>query len=119
MKRTRILAGVAALALAVTGSTAAAPTAKPKLVGAVSDPFNISLMQDGKKVTSLKAGTYTVVVQDTASDHNLHLKGPGVDKATSVSGKGTTRWTVKLRKGTYTYVCDPHASFMRGAFVVR
>jgi plastocyanin len=72
----------------------------------------------GKKVSKLKAGTYTITVQDKASDHNFRLKGPGVNKTTSVSGKGTTTWTVTLKKGSYTYVCDPHASFMKGSFTV-
>jgi plastocyanin len=44
--------------------------------------------------------------------------GPGVNKATSVAGKGTYRWTITLRRGTYRYVCDPHASFMKGSFTV-
>jgi plastocyanin len=35
-----------------------------------------------------------------------------------VSGKGTTTWKVTLKKGTYKYVCDPHASFMKGSFTV-
>jgi plastocyanin len=25
---------------------------------------------------------------------------------------------LKLKKGSYSYVCDPHSSFMRGSFVV-
>ena len=35
-----------------------------------------------------------------------------------VGGKGTFRWVVTLKKGTYRYVCDPHASFMKGSFTV-
>jgi plastocyanin len=27
--------------------------------------------------------------------------------------------TVKLKKGTYTYVCDPHASIMHHTFKVK
>jgi plastocyanin len=84
----------------------------------VADPLTISLTQSGKKVTHLKAGAYVIVVQDTASDHDFHLTGPGVDKTTTVGGKGVYRWNVKLTKGTYTYVCDPHSSFMKGSFTV-
>ena len=122
MNRTRILAVAAALALALAGSAVGGTqrtVAKPKLVASVSDPLNISLTKGGKKFKTLKAGTYVVVVQDKASDHNFRLKGPGVNKATSVSGKGTKTWKVKLRKGTYTYVCDPHKSFMHGSFTVK
>ena len=67
---------------------------------------------------SLKRGTYVIKVSDLATDHNFHLTGPGVNKTTSVGGTGTTTWNVTLRKGTYKYVCDPHASTMRGTFSV-
>ena len=119
MNRTRMLAaaGLAAFATGVVGASSAG-AAPPKLVASVSDPLNISLTQGGKKVSKLKAGTYTITVQDKASDHNFHLKGPGVNKTTSVSGEGTTTWKVTLKKGRYTYVCDPHKGFMKGSFTV-
>jgi hypothetical protein len=49
-----------------------------------------------------------------ASIHDFHLTGPGVNKKTSVAGTGTTKWTVKLKKGTYHFVCDPHQTIMHG-----
>jgi len=110
-------AALAALVAAALGASAVRAAA-PKLIGSVSDPLNISLTKSGRKVTHLQAGRYTIVVVDTASDHNFHLSGPGVDKLTSVGGKGTFTWTVTLRKGTYTYVCDPHNDFMKGSFTV-
>ena len=98
MNRTRMLAAasLAALGAAVLAQGAGATT--PKLSASVSDPLNISLKVGTAKVTKLKAGIYTVVVQDKASDHNFHLKGPGVNKATSVSGKISTVWKVTLKK---------------------
>ena len=108
------VAGLAALAL----GAATVGAANTKLVASVSDPLNISLTQGGKKVTHLKAGAYTIVVKDSASDHDFHLTGPGVDKTTTVGGKGTFTWKVTLKPGTYTYVCDPHSSFMKGSFTV-
>jgi plastocyanin len=119
MNRTRMLAaaGLAALGTSIVGAgTAGAAT--PKLTASVSDPLNISLTVGGKKVSKLKAGTYTIVVSDKAADHNFHLKGPGVDKTTSVSAKVATTWKVTFKKGSYTYVCDPHATFMKGSFTV-
>jgi hypothetical protein len=88
-------------------------------VASVADPVSISLKLDGQKVKKLAAGRYTIVVRDLADDHDFHLRGPGVDRKTSVAGRGTSVWSVRLRKGTYTYVCDPHASFMKGSFVVK
>jgi plastocyanin len=116
MKRISMLATLVT-AVAILAANAAAAT--PKLTASVSDPLNISLKQGTKKVTSLKAGKYVIVVKDTAADHNFHLTGPGVNKTTSVSGKGTSTWTVTLKKGTYKYVCDPHKSFMKGSFTVK
>ena len=121
MNRTRTIAaaGLAALTTGVVASSAlAAPSAGGKLTASVSDPLNISLTQGGKKVTALKAGTYTITVQDKASDHNFHLTGAGLNKSTSVSGKGTFTWKVTFKKGTYKYVCDPHKSFMKGSIKV-
>jgi plastocyanin len=121
MNRTRMIAaaGMAALTTGVVASSALAHSSAGTLVASVSDPLNISLTQGGKKVTTLKAGTYTIKVQDKASDHNFHLTGPGLNKTTSVSAKGTSTWKVTFKKGsTYKYVCDPHASFMKGSFKV-
>ena len=120
MNRTRMLAaaGLAALTPGVLASSAGAAASGGTLVASVSDPLNISLTQGGKKVTALKAGTYTITVQDKASDHNFHLTGAGVNKSTSVSGKGTFTWKVTFKKGTYKYVCDPHKSFMKGSIKV-
>ncbi len=113
MKVALIVAAIAA-ALAVPVASAGGST----LNGTVGPGFSITLTNAGKKVTTLKAGTYTIVVNDKASIHDFHLTGPGVNKKTSVSGKGTQTWKVTLKKGTYTYMCDPHASFMHGSFKV-
>ena len=106
---------VAALAvLAVPAANGATPT----LRGSVGPGFTITLTKAGKKVTTLKAGTYKIVVADRASIHDFHLRGPGVNKSTAVAFNGTVTWTLKLRAGRYTYVCDPHASGMKGSFRV-
>lgn len=110
--------GLAALVAAAT-TAFSANAATPTLTASVSDPLTISLKQGVKKVSTLKAGKYTIVVKDSASDHNFHLSGPGVNKSTSVGGKVTTKWVVTLKRGTYTFVCDPHASFMKGSFTVK
>lgn len=108
---------IVVVALAALAGTANAAT--PKLNGYVNDSFKIGVTLGGKPVSSLKAGKYVLVVADTTSNHNFHLTGPGVDKATSVGGKGTYRWALTLKRGKYTYVCDPHSSFMKGSFTVR
>ena len=116
MLRTRLaLVTLLAAALVVVASAAAAtPT-----LNAVDGPgFTITLKKGKSKVSSLKAGKYKIVVKDLSNIHNFHLKGPGVDKKTGVGPKGTFTWTVTLKKGTYKFVCDPHASLMKGSFKV-
>jgi plastocyanin len=112
MKFVALAAIVAAIAVPSAGA------ATGKLVGTVGPGFTITLKQAGKTVTKLKAGTYTITVQDKSNIHDFHLSGPGVNKKTSVGGLGTTTWKVTLKKGTYKYVCDPHITIMHGSFKV-
>jgi len=98
--------------LALAGSTSAA-TNTNTLTGTVGPGFTISM---NKK--TVKAGTYAITIHDLASIHDFHLTGSGVDKKTSVTGTGTTKWTVNLKKGTYHFVCDPHHTIMHGVLTV-
>jgi plastocyanin len=116
LKRICTIAAVVTAAAVAAGSAGAAT---PKLNAFVNDSFKIGVTKAGKKVSSLKAGKYVIVVSDPSSSHNFHITGPGLNKSTSVSGKGTFKWKVTLKKGTYKYVCDPHASFMKGSFTVK
>ena len=85
------------------------------LNGSVGPGFEISL--DG--TDGLTAGEYTIAVDDQSSAHNFHLTGPGgVDVATDVSAEGEESFDVTLEAGEYTFVCDPHASSMKGSFTV-
>ena len=115
MKLVALAATVALLAMLAVPAALAGP---PTLTGTVGPGFTITLAKAGKKVSKLKAGTYIFKIADKASDHNFHLKGPGVDKKTSVGAKTNVTWKLKLKPGKYTYVCDPHKSFMKGSFTV-
>jgi plastocyanin len=89
------------------------------LKGEVGPGFSIEVEKAGKDLKTTKAGTYRIKVEDKSSIHNFHLIGPGLNKKTSVSFKGETTWTIKLKRGRYTYQCDPHASSgMKGHFRV-
>jgi plastocyanin len=110
---------VLALALAVTIVAGTTVAAAKTLSGSVGPGFTITLKSGGKKVTSVKAGTHKIRVSDKSSSHNFHITGPGVNKRiTTVGFTGTKTVTLKLKKGTYRYVCDPHSSDMRGSFKV-
>ena len=101
---------VASLALAGAGLGA---TNTNTLTGTVGPGFTIKMNKQ-----TVKAGTYVITIHDLATIHDFHLTGPGVNKATSVPREGTTKWTVKLKKGTYHYVCDPHRTIMHGVLKV-
>ncbi|MBD0330707.1 MAG: hypothetical protein ICV64_11475 [Thermoleophilia bacterium] len=99
----------------------ATPTGRNVLVATVGPGATVSLRtRAGRRVRTLRAGRYTIAVRDRSEIHNFHLRGPGVNKQTGVAFTGTATWRVRFRKGkTYRYVCDPHASSMRGTFRAR
>lgn len=117
----RALAAAVLAAVAIVAVPGGSQAATPKLVGTVGPGFTISLKSAaGKKVTSLKAGTYTITVNDRSRLHDFRLRGPGLNKVfSSVSAVGTKSVTVKLRAGKYQFTCQPHAAAMHGAFTVR
>ena len=118
MTRISAVLAAAVCALVLVASTAAMGSAT-KLTGTVGPGFTITLKKGGKTVKSLKAGTYTIAVSDKSNIHDFHLKGPGVNKViTATPFTGSKSVTVKLKKGKYTYVCDPHKSSMKGSFTV-
>ena len=106
-----------ALALLLAGTGSAAPKS---VVGTVGPGFTIDLKFGGKPVTRLKAGVpYRFVVSDRSSIHNFRLRGPGVNRElTTVPVTGTKSAVIRLRRGSYTFICDPHASVMHGSFRV-
>src|SRR6266540_3506529 len=100
--------------------SAVAQADNPRLVAVVgtNEAFVISLRDSaGNLVTKLDAGTYDIAVSDRGETHNFHLKGPGVDNATPIGDKLETTWTVTFTDGRYTFLCDAHASTMRGYFL--
>jgi len=105
-----LVAIVAGLALTGLASAGARGTT---LIATDGPGFTITMNEK-----TVKAGTYTIVVHDKSNIHNFHLMGPGVNKLTSVPKVYTTTWTVELKKGTYKFQCDPHATIMKGTLKV-
>jgi plastocyanin len=104
-------------AFAVLAGPAAADS--PRLQASVGPGFTISLKDaSGAKVTHLDPGTYAIHVVDQSDMHNFDLTGPGVSKSTEVTEVGEQDWTVTFTDGTYRYVCDVHATSMKGSFTV-
>jgi plastocyanin len=104
-------------AVAVLAGPAAADN--QQLQASVGPGFTISLKDSsGAKVTHLDPGTYAIHVVDQSDMHNFDLTGPGVSKSTEVTEVGEQDWTVTFTDGTYRYVCDVHATTMKGSFTV-
>lgn len=114
----RFAVGAATLPPATPPATT--PPATRRLVATVGPGFTIGLRTTaGTRVTTLRRGTYTIIVRDRSRVHNFHLVGRGVNKRTSVARTGSFTWRVTFRPGTYRIVCDPHAAAMRRSFRVR
>src|SRR6478752_2705780 len=118
--RLTFLVSLAAVALvAVAGVNAATSKESFDLKGEVYPNYKIEFVNRADtKVKTVKAGTKRIKIEDKSPIHNFHLKGPGVNKSTSVGFVGERLWTVQLKPGKYTYWCDPHSSMMHGSFRV-
>ena len=76
------------------------------------------------KTLTAKHGKVTLVMANPSGlQHAIAVEGHGIDKdGKTVTKGGTSRVTVKLKKGTYTFYCpvDGHkAAGMKGKLVVR
>jgi hypothetical protein len=96
-----------------TGTTTETTEPATELTGSVGPGFDIS-----GPTGPVAPGSYQLRVDDLSSAHNFHLSGPNVEVSTDVSAEGTETFSVQLAAGTYTFVCDPHASQMNGSFEV-
>jgi plastocyanin len=117
--RALVAVTLAAVSLGLLGSRAGADAQATRLIGTVDSYAQIGLTQEnGAPVTTIPPGDYEIEVRDTATLHNFHLTGPGVDRATSVQGTETVTWSLTLANGAYHYQCDPHQLTMFGNFTV-
>lgn len=96
-----------------------APPGVPDLIFTVGPDQRIgTFYADGRRMTRIPPGTYTIQVHDLSTSHDFHLSGPGVNMTTSVDEIEHPIWTVTFRAGTFTFKCDVHAGVMKGSFVV-
>ena len=121
MRLTLLLAlSALALAFAAPGRTETNPILIAKT--GFHSSYKISLQTlDGKPVTSIPAGTYSIVVHDYSKLHNFALGSQTENKRIftgSIKGVGTKTYTVTLMPGNYAYACSAHFSTMNGTFVV-
>jgi hypothetical protein len=120
MFRTTILGAGLAIALVLAAPVGGTTEATTKLKGSVGPGFTINLKRGTTVVRTLRPGRYMITVTDRSNIHNFRLRGPGLNKRiTTVAFTGTKTVTVTVRRGTYTYICDPHPTNMKKTFRVR
>jgi plastocyanin len=101
------------LAAGLTAPAAGAASAATAVYGTVGPGYTITLKTAaGTRVKTLPRGLVVFHISDRSLDHDFHLTGGGVDRATEVAQKGSFTWRVKLKTGRYTYKCDPHEIIM-------
>lgn len=126
MKKKALLAlGVlAAVALTVAGTALSRTSSTPMLKGVVGPGYSVSLTKGGKKVKSLKAGKYKVVVSDKSGFHNSVLERekpekPKLEKDITGTGfTGTKTIVMTLKPGSWRFYCSVHESQMHQDFKV-
>jgi hypothetical protein len=123
-KAVAVVAVCMAIALAVAGAAFSRSSSTPTLKGFVGPGFTISLKKGGKKVRTLKAGKYKLVVSDKGTIHNFVLererpKSPKIERTvTSVGFTGTKTVVVTLKAGSWRVYCAPHEAQMHQDFKV-
>jgi plastocyanin len=124
MVRILVVIGAAlALAVGAAASALGQGASTPTLKGTVGPGFTISLKKSGRKITTLRPGTYKVSVSDRSSMHNFTLERetkPQIEKhVTGTSFTGTRTITVTLKRGEWKFYCSIHEATMHGSFRVR
>ena len=106
-------------AVLLPGAARSAATAT-QLNVTVGPGFSIKVADaNGKTVTQLDPGDYSITIRNLSpsSEHNFHLTGPGVDKASAFDNT-TVTWDVTFVDGTYKWQCDAHPTQMKGSINV-
>jgi hypothetical protein len=118
-----IIAGPVAAAAVFFGTAGAQQGTLLIATVGTNDGVDIVLSyQDGRRVTELQPGTYTIRVRDLSTQHNFHLASNTdrtVDFRTELDFVGEQDFTVTFLDGhRYAYACEPHWQTMNGAFLV-
>ena len=117
----RLALAAAAIACGLAYGSFALAASPTKLNGAVGPGFTIGLKDaSGKKVTTLKPGSYSFTIVDKATIHDWTLTGPGISNKhlTSLPFTGTkSNIVLTLKAGKYKYFCSLHG--FSGTFTVK
>jgi hypothetical protein len=123
-KAAAVLVFCMAAALAAAGAAFSRGSATPTLKGVVGPGFTISLKKGGKKVKTLKAGKYKLVISDKSDFHNFTLERekpskPKIEKTiTSTARVGSKTIVMTLKAGSWRAYCSLHEGQMHQDFKV-
>jgi hypothetical protein len=118
------LAILAAASLTAAGSAFSHVSSTPTLKGVVGPGYSIKLTKGGKKIESLKAGTYTFVISDRSNFHNFTVERekpsrPKIEMhLTGTAFTGTKTVKMTLKRGSWSFYCSNHEAQMHGDFKV-
>jgi len=117
----RLLMLLSLVLAAVLVPGAAKSAAKATAINVTVGPGFTTRVVDagGHAVTQLDPGDYSITIKNLsiAQEHNFHLSGPGVDRA-SAFDNNTVTWNLTFVDGTYKWKCDAHPLQIRGSFHV-
>jgi plastocyanin len=113
-----LVAGALVAAIGIGGVVAAAAPARPAATYTVS--ADRSKLKFNKTTIRARAGSVTLRMSNPSSlPHNIGIKGRGVGR--TVGRNGTSSYTARLSKGTYTFYCSVgrhERSGMKGKLIV-
>jgi plastocyanin len=115
-----LLVPLALAAVLLPSAARSAPQAGTPLTVTVGPGFSIKVTDGNNNVIrQLDPGDYTLTVKNLSpsQEHNFHLTGPGVDRASAFSNT-TETWDVTVGNGLYKYKCDAHPTIMKGSIQV-
>ena len=118
MRRNQILAGALVAAIGAGAVAAVAAPARPAATYTLS--ADRSKLKFNKTTIRARAGSVTLRMSNPSSlPHNVGIKGRGTGR--TVGKNGTSSYTARLRKGTYTFYCSVgthERSGMKGKLIV-
>ena len=123
-KAVAVLALCIAAGLMIVSTAFSRSSSVRTLKGVVGPGYSISLKMGGKKVKTLKAGKYKIVISDKSDFHNFTLERekpskPEMEKhitSTPFTGSKTLVWT--LKPGSWRAYCSNHEAQMHQDFKV-
>jgi hypothetical protein len=118
------LAILAAVVLTAAGAAFGQTSSTPTLKGVVGPGYSIKLTKGGKRIASLRAGTYKFVIADRSTYHNFTVEREKPSKPklemhlTGTGFTGTKTVKMTLKPGSWSFYCSNHEAQMHGDFKV-